>query len=141
MPHAGAETRSTRIFSERKPKRLLMATGPIGLAASMRYLATTRKRSLGFEEPSTWETTTTHGLYGTRTGITCAAIVSINGCLPRFAPTPINVGRNLALLLSDASFGARRGSLPARLFRSCRSTSRQLQVQSVDLLRALVAHQ
>src|SRR6516225_4002017 len=101
MPRAGRETRSIPIFSERNQKASLMATGPIGLAVFMRCVAIRRKPSPGCDEPLTWETTTIRGLCATRTTTSCEVIVTMNGCLPRFAITPINTGRNLALLLSE----------------------------------------
>src|SRR4051812_5243922 len=101
MPRADKEIKSISTFSAKSQNSLLTATGPIGLAVSTHYLAIRCKRSHGCDVRLTLGITTIRGSCGTRTGTNCAAIVSMNGCLLRFATMPIDTGRNLALLLSD----------------------------------------
>jgi hypothetical protein len=102
---SGREKRSIPIFSRRNQKAWLTPTGPIGSAVSTRYSPTRCNRSHGYDARLTSETTTTRSLCGTRTGTNCAAIVSMNGCLSKFATMPINIGRNLAPLLSEDLLG------------------------------------
>ena len=101
MQRADRETKSIPAFSARNQNWLLTATEPIGSAVSTRCLASGRKQSHGCNAPWTWAITTTHGLFGTRIGTSCAAIVIMNESWSRSAITTIDISRNLAHLLSE----------------------------------------
>src|SRR5262249_42979605 len=96
MPRGGSGIRSNPTFSERNQKMSLTATGHIGSAVSMRYLARMHKPSRGFEGRLTLGTTTTNGLREKKPGTSCAATASMRAYLRRLRTAPIFTGRNLA---------------------------------------------
>src|SRR5262249_8105783 len=104
MRRADSAMRSTQPSSAKGPKPSSTGIEHIGSAAFTRCSGKSHKQLPGSGEPSNSETTTIHGLRGTRTTTSFVAVLSMNGFSPTFEAAPINTDENLELLPSETAF-------------------------------------